>query len=744
MVRTRYQEIAPETPTPAPKARARAPKRIASKQKKAEGDAEELSIKVLKEWVDWDMPLFKIMEAATVKEEWLSMVRELVREIFWRYRYLSKEVLGQILRGGQPTTPGVIWATDYVSYAEKLMLEIQGNVCDTHETCARIFLRTPEGMEYRLKASRARKAKHKVGAPDHETLEKVLQLKPYELVALWAPIVSAAKLGYWDDHKSITNGRAVIAYMKWSSYSIISQFAGLMKSELNAEMDISAEARQLVLLSTQDSGQLNYWPDKDRDYPADSTAWIACPTHLASGMANKDFKNLMLRFKYTPGDPLEQVALEGTPKGRGRKGRRSVTASAVTKGTPVGSETTSETVCGDTSEMMVLEEERGTAGGLNKVVANTVVSHEVSTNDKEVSEETPSIGVEIFDEPGMPQGNPEDLGERCTIVGPVEVYKGAHEPHDINEKAGSGGQKALEMVERDVFGGEARGAVVEVNLEKKREMVKECNVEPHVKAAIKEVVMLEQVGVPKKIKVEEEEISELECSEEESGEDDESGSQEGDSDEEDDSEVEVSNSDSDSDGNDENQKELRRRLKRYGGLPAIPKKSIRLEAAANSRLVQKEWKDVERIDSKNKKELLALANSIRDLIAMKTDSEHYVSLGALARGAHNLTELKKVNKAYKQIIIAAVQGKKENETMMKDIEAERVKAVENDRLYELAMLGLRESSGALSKDREDMITSSLTVLAQASGSGEGKVAKTKKRKVDRGMLFGPIAKKLKE
>ena len=45
-------------------------KKKASKQTKtADGDVEELGIEVLKEWVHWDMPLFKIMEAATVKKE---------------------------------------------------------------------------------------------------------------------------------------------------------------------------------------------------------------------------------------------------------------------------------------------------------------------------------------------------------------------------------------------------------------------------------------------------------------------------------------------------------------------------------------------------------------------------------------------------------------------------------------------------------------------------------------------------
>lgn len=157
MVRTRYQEVVPETPTPKPrKSATKKGAKHAKQVKSAEGDNEEANIEVLKEWVDWELPLFKLMGAATVKEEWLNMIRELLREIFWRYRYLSKEVLCQILRGAHSETPVVIWASDFVPHAEKIMLEIQGNMCDANGICARIFLRTPEGMEYRLKAAKSR------------------------------------------------------------------------------------------------------------------------------------------------------------------------------------------------------------------------------------------------------------------------------------------------------------------------------------------------------------------------------------------------------------------------------------------------------------------------------------------------------------------------------------------------------------------------------------------------------------
>ena len=43
-----------------------------------------------------------------------------------------------------------------------------------------------------------------------------------------------------------------------------------------------AEACEIVLLSSQDSGQLNYWPDKGEEYPVDPKVWIAKLNHIES------------------------------------------------------------------------------------------------------------------------------------------------------------------------------------------------------------------------------------------------------------------------------------------------------------------------------------------------------------------------------------------------------------------------------------------------------------------------------
>lgn len=160
MARTRNQDSAlgsPSTPTLRGRTKS-APRKIILRQARTEGDDEpgQVGVEVLKEWNDWDMPLFKLLQAATVKEEWLGMLLELFREIFWRFRHLGKEILTEIVQRAHPETPGVVWAPDFGNHAEKIMQDIQANVCQTHEVCARIFLRTPEGVEYRVKSAKSR------------------------------------------------------------------------------------------------------------------------------------------------------------------------------------------------------------------------------------------------------------------------------------------------------------------------------------------------------------------------------------------------------------------------------------------------------------------------------------------------------------------------------------------------------------------------------------------------------------
>lgn len=223
----------------------------------------------------------------------------------------------------------------------------------------------------------------------------------------------------------------------------------------------------------------------------------------------------------------------------------------------------------------------------------------------------------------------------------------------------------------------------------------------------------------------------------EAGSDDIEGDAEGTSNDED--------NDSNSDEPNERDKELRNPIKRYGGLPVIPKKSSKLEAIMRSRLTPKEWKEVEKNDLIAKNRQSSITKGINFTVSLREAARQHCELGPVGRGGHVLAELKTLNVAYKQIIIAAVNCKKDNEEMMKQLEAERTKASENNRLYEVAMQGLKDSSTSLSQDHCSIIAGASSVSALPP-SGDGRSGKPKKGKLDGDLsssLFEIITKKVK-
>ena len=622
-----------------------------------------------------------------------------------------------------------------------------------------------------------------MATPDQATVEKVLQLRTHELMALWAPIVTSAKLAYWDDHKSITNGRAVLAYMKWSSYSIISQFVGLMKSDQNAEIDISsmhfvlisvswlivcvglAEARQMVLLSTQDNGQLGYWPDRDEEYPIDPKIWIARPTQIESGIEYKDFQNLMTRFKYSPGDPLEHIALEEiAPQGKGRKGKN-VTRSQSTKNANTDSPAVSETVAGDTPPDNENEVSVIVAEDQNKVSTNCMVSKEVKTNNDTAFVQVAVEGL-MDTVKGKERERREDsedlystempatIGIKSRTVIPIEEEKRFE---TAERESGNGAEVNEKCLANDVV--YIGDKPITRNMESHKRQVEDVQRRPfgeraEVEIMVKDIVKVEDVErwVSVEAKTNEERSSTEDSSEEEddihnNGSGDEEESVEGSSDNTEDESDGAS--DSDCEGLNEHEQEARKRLKRYGGLPAIQVNSSRLDAGRASRLHEQEWRVVEKVNEKAKNDELCLpvwVHGVTFTEYMKQAAVRYALMGSVGRAAHDLAELKKMNQYYKDVIVEMINLKNRNEKMMLEIEEERAQAIENERIYETALRELRGSSVSVSKARMSRITCAAAGLA-VEAHGNNSSGKSKKKRalvVDRDMpLFGTKSKKLK-
>lgn len=584
----------------------------------------------------------------------------------------------------------------------------------------------------------------------------------------------------------------------------------------------------MVFLSTQDCGQLNYWPGKDQDYPIDSKGWVARPVHIDAGTGWGDFKNLMTRFKYTPGDLLEIIVLDEEPvpvKGRkrGKKGN---------KGTPGGSPALSQTVSADTpngSETLKDQNKVGSKVGGNEGVGKEVhLNHggnnggtQGTSNDKTFdqshhhgadqdkiqhradqkagTEHAADSDPEGLYSIGQPKGTtyaperrnsapppqtsanpPEARGRSGTMDTPsssVELVGGRVGPepsgrvvvtkHDdgcdvitrveVNQVAGGGGhatnaghhatnaeQQILEQQRMEQKQGE----------QQQRLMWLKRNEDANQRSISKGGVYVKQEEVHAgSIPVDE--------STDEDSEDEEAGvsaSDDGSESEDEDTDGETeegsNNGEDDSDEDlDDNEREIRARLNRYGGMPSIPGTSSRLDVCLSSRLQEQEWREVERLNEKAKKAELTLPVWVEGVTFteyMKQAAVRYALMGSVGRAGHDLAELKKMNLTYKEVIVEMVNRTARNEKLMLEIEAERAKAIENERVYELALEGMRGSSVTVSSARMSQLTSvgsRMTAEGTGHNHGHGSGQKSKKKRThvaDRDMpLFGAKAKKAK-
>lgn len=85
----------------------------------------------------------------TTKEVFKAMLREFLMLAFWRVRHYETSIIEKLLEFLQPTRLGVISAIDEVGAFESMMREVQASIMFAHEVCARIWLETPTGGEFK-------------------------------------------------------------------------------------------------------------------------------------------------------------------------------------------------------------------------------------------------------------------------------------------------------------------------------------------------------------------------------------------------------------------------------------------------------------------------------------------------------------------------------------------------------------------------------------------------------------------
>ena len=650
-----------------------------------------------------------LFEECTTKEEFRAMLKEFLMLAFWRVRHYEPPVIEKLLEFFQPRRAGVINAIDEVPAFGTMMRDLQALISFSHEVCARIWLDTPTGAEFKMAAQKLKLQKRKIPIVDFEKIEGALKLTSQELMSLWAPILPAARVDYWDERNGQA-GRTIYSYMRNSSYDLIALCIGFLHGDHKAEQDISHRARQWALNEVSSQLGLTYWPERDRPLPTNPQGWAALPELFESAESNGDFKGLMARFNFRLYEEEEQE-LDGqggdhtTVKDCARlqaDGDRSAMRSRTLEVEGGGVEHCVSVANGKGDEAYVIVEQDEAEGNEERGIPMCVAGGEVggrsvlgeggemkegTSVDREKDEELQLLGMQkaLFAQPE---------GERDIAEFPVPSYKG-NEIMKVRERKGG----------FDYYGSYPEALHSGPN----------------------PVQVYEgRVGNANMVKQESEYHHEGYSQDESctSTDTDESG-------------------DAPFDGDDE-----MRTITRYGGIPGTPFRSSRMDMAAATSVKESRWAYCENFDRNARN----LEISFFDWIKLRLIKLHesraarrYGAMGVLGRAAFDLAELEAMNNIYKDAIVEMVNKQSENEETMKKIENARLKALEHDKIYEetveKARQGCREVSVARTAAQKDDDMDTMSGYLDLGGGGAN-LKKRKQVEAAGALLFGRQAEKM--
>ena len=189
-------------------------------------------------------------------------------------------------------------------------------------------------------------------------------------------------------------------------------------------------------------------------------------------------------------------------------------------------------------------------------------------------------------------------------------------------------------------------------------------------------------------------------------------------------------------------------VKKYGGYPTIIKTSTRMNVAGAEEVDEEMYQEFEKLDESERKEMEAAHPWIKIEDGSEyvgEGAERFGRMGPVARAAYDLAAVNSINMEYERVIVKCLAKQERNRELMKDLEKARKKAVDNEKLYNQAMLGYRQTERELMEGKK----TSLALAAKPMPAYLSAATEVKKRKVvvedKSGAIFGtkPINKKLR-
>jgi hypothetical protein len=180
-------------------------------------------------------------------------------------------------------------------------MELQTDICRSHELVARLWLNTSFGLEWLQELSNARKASAVLPRATPERIAQDFQLTPQEISSLWTPIISAAFPDHWIE-LSWEQGLCddyIFESMEAASYVLIAKMVTGLHIGVRAHRTTNVTARLRMLASISNLEAPDRWPQlpvQQSALPDTLEGWKGYPDFYPVCLENQDFAGIFARF----------------------------------------------------------------------------------------------------------------------------------------------------------------------------------------------------------------------------------------------------------------------------------------------------------------------------------------------------------------------------------------------------------------------------------------------------------------
>jgi hypothetical protein len=208
-----------------------------------------------------------------------------------------------IVEAVQPYRARTINPASEIDYFKELIMELQTDICRSHEVIARLWLNTSFGAAWLNELSIARKANSVLPRATPERIAEDFEFSPQEISSLWTPILAVAHPDHWNEQSWESEAAICDDYiyesMEAASYNLIAKMVTGLHIGVRAHRTTNVTARLKMLAAISTLETPDRWPELPVDgvsLPDTPEGWKAFPDFYRVSIDNPAFAGIFARF----------------------------------------------------------------------------------------------------------------------------------------------------------------------------------------------------------------------------------------------------------------------------------------------------------------------------------------------------------------------------------------------------------------------------------------------------------------